>query len=251
MSKQNRSTARQARKDKRQANRNNKPLIEASMVMDRTKKPTPRRYDYVKALNEAQRDYDAAFKTNVVIFGIGPAGTGKTWFATMRAAEALQDNAIERIIVTRPAVEAGESLGFLPGELEEKYEPYIRPVRDALEEKFGSGYLEYCLKKGIIEARPLGLLRGSTFKNCWVILDEAQNLTPVQMKMFLTRIGENCKVIVNGDLKQKDIPGISGLEDAIKTLSHVAGIEVVEFQSEDIVRSGICRDIVKAYDNIR
>lgn len=249
MSSKNRAATRQARQDGKKArktNQNMKLVIAAEQHPN--KLPRPRNRDIVKPLTDSQRAYDAAFKSSDIIFGTGPAGTGKTWFATMRAAEAFDAEQIEKIVITRPAVEAGETLGFLPGELEEKYEPYIRPVRDALEEKFGSGFLEYLLKTGKIEARPLGLLRGSTFKDCWVILDEAQNVTPSQMQMFLTRIGDNCKMIINGDIKQKDVPGMSGLEHAMKTLRRVNGVTTVEFSREDIVRSGICRDIVMAYD---
>lgn len=251
MSPRNRVAARQSRRDgkrARQAQKNQKLVEHVGHEM--TVAPKKRSNLVVKPLTQSQREYDAAFRANRIIYGTGPAGTGKTWLATMRAAEALESGEIEKIVITRPAVEAGESLGFLPGELEDKYEPYIRPVRDALEEKFGTGHLEYLLKKKVIEARPLGMLRGSTFKHCWVILDEAQNVTPTQMQMFLTRIGENCKMIINGDLKQKDIPGLSGMEHSMRVLSDVAAVEVVSFGVDDVVRDGICRDIVVAYDRL-
>lgn len=202
----------------------------------------------VKPLNAAQSAYDAAFKSSDVIFGVGPAGTGKTWLAAMRAAEMLDARLIEKIIITRPAVEAGESLGFLPGELEEKYEPYIRPVRDALEEKFGTSHLEFLLKTGVIEARPLAFLRGSTLKHAWVIADEMQNATPSQFKMLLSRIGKDCKMIINGDPTQKDIPGQSGLDDAINRLQGIDEIKFVNFTKADIVRSGLCQVIVERYE---
>lgn len=203
----------------------------------------------VKPLTPAQVIYDAAIRGSLITFGIGPAGTGKTWLAATRAAEALSAGEIKRIVITRPAIEAGESLGFLPGELEDKYDPYFRPVRDALVEHLGSGALEYHLKTGTIEARPLGLLRGATFKDCWVIFDEAQNATVTQMKLFLTRIGENAKMIINGDPDQVDLPAgtASGLMDAVSRLSAVKGVDVVTFAEADIVRSGICREIVAAY----
>ncbi|MFA9261808.1 MAG: PhoH family protein [Undibacterium sp.] len=201
----------------------------------------------VKPLNDAQRAYDAAFKSSNIIFGVGPAGTGKTWLAARRAAEALEDGLIEKIIVTRPAVEAGESLGFLPGELEEKYEPYIRPVREALEEKLGSSHVEYLLKTGVIEARPLAYLRGSTIKNSWLIADEMQNATPKQFMMLLSRIGEGSKFIVNGDPTQTDIVGISGLKDAVDRLKGMSGFSLIEFEIADIVRSGVCQEIVRRY----
>lgn len=199
-------------------------------------------------LNEAQADYIEAITSHAVTFGVGPAGTGKTWLAAMLAAKAFDDGEIDRIVITRPAVEAGESLGFLPGEQDEKYEPYFRPVRDALEEYLGSGPLEYHLKSGNIEARPLAYLRGATFKNCWVILDEAQNTTPSQMKMFLTRIGKNARIIVNGDPRQKDIPGPSGLVDAMHRLKGLGGCSFVSFTAQDIVRSGMCQAIAARYD---
>jgi phosphate starvation-inducible PhoH-like protein len=198
--------------------------------------------------NEIQARYIHSIERNILTIATGPAGTGKTYCCGVLAALALKDKAVRKIIVTRPAVEAGENLGFLPGEKEEKYEPYIVPFRDVLTEVLGRGALEYFLKTGDIEPAPLAYMRGRTFKNCFVILDEAQNVTPVQMKMFLTRIGENCTVIVNGDLRQKDIPGPSGLEDAIRRLGRVRRVEHIEFEAEDIVRSGFVQDVVDAYD---
>ena len=204
----------------------------------------------IRPLTNAQRLYDAAIFSSLITFGVGPAGTGKTWLAAARAAEQLRDGHIERIIVTRPAIEAEENLGFLPGEAEEKYAPYFRPVRDALEEVLGRGALEYHIKSGAIEARPLAYLRGATFKDAVVILDEAQNTTVNQMKMFLTRIGDGTRVIVNGDPAQKDLPrGVkSGLADAVARLRHLSSVAIINFAVEDIVRSGICQDIVRAYE---
>jgi phosphate starvation-inducible PhoH-like protein len=184
------------------------------------------------------------------VFGVGPAGTGKTWLAAMMAAQALDKREIEKIVVTRPAVEAGESLGFLPGEMDEKYEPYFRPVKDALEEFFGSGALEYFIKSGAIEARPLAFLRGATIKNAWLIADEMQNSTPQQMKMLLTRIGENARFIINGDPSQCDLPHNvkCGLTDGMYRLRSVGGVYTVRFEQSDIVRSGIVQEIVQAYE---
>jgi len=247
MPKPSKSVARETRRDKRLRARNDSKLIATADFSTPRISVKGKKTD-IRPLTDAQRDYDAAIRSSEIVFGIGPAGTGKTWLATMRAAEALDKREIERIVITRPAVEAGESLGFLPGELEDKYEPYIRPVRDALEEFFGTTHLEYLLKSGKIEARPLGLIRGSTFKNCWVLLDEAQNTSPAQMKMFLSRIGENAKLIVEGDPRQKDIPGASGLTDAVERFDGVNGISVVEFRKDDIVRSGMCRIIIEGYD---
>lgn len=203
----------------------------------------------VLPLNQAQADYDDAIRTSSVVFGVGPAGTGKTWFAAMRAAEALERGDIERIIVTRPAVEAGEKLGFLPGDLKEKYEPYLRPFIEAFEEKFGTGHFEYLLRKKIIDPRPMGFLRGSTMKNAWVLADEMQNATKTQMKMLLTRIGENSKFIISGDPDQADISeGTSGLVDAMRRLNQISAIQTVRFTSKDVVRSGLCQAIVIAYE---
>jgi phosphate starvation-inducible PhoH-like protein len=187
-------------------------------------------------------------RVNTLTFGVGPAGTGKTWLAATRAAQRLAAGEIERIVITRPAIEAGENLGFLPGNLDEKYEPYFRPVRDALEETLGCGTVEYMLKAGTIEVRPLAFLRGTTFKNCWVIADEMQNTTPAQMKMFLTRIGEDCRVIVNGDPLQTDIAGKSGLSDALDRLKAMKSVEFCWFTREDIVRSGLCQAIAERYE---
>ncbi len=200
------------------------------------------------ALTETQRNYGAAILASRVVIGVGPAGTGKTWFAAALAADKLGAGEIKKIIVTRPAIEAGESLGFLPGDVEEKYAPYFRPVREALEERLGSGQVEYMIKAGIIEARPLAYLRGSTLKDCWVIADEMQNTTPAQMKMFLTRIGERSTFIINGDVRQKDIACKSGLEDAANRLRNLRMVSVIEFTAADIVRDPMCQAIAEAYD---
>jgi phosphate starvation-inducible PhoH-like protein len=197
---------------------------------------------------DSQRRYMNAIKHFQLVFGTGPAGTGKTYIAGAIAAQRLADKEIEKIVITRPAVDAGESLGFLPGELEEKYGVYIQPFRDVLDERLGKSFVDYLLRTGRIEAAPLAFMRGRTFKDCVVVLDEAQNTTPTQMKLFLTRIGEGCTVIVNGDLKQKDIPGPSGLEDALKRLSFIPNVKVVEFSRKDVVRSGLVQEIVEAYE---
>lgn len=200
------------------------------------KAQTPNQERYIKAIKNAQ-----------LTFGLGPAGTGKTYIAGALAAQALLDGDVEKIIITRPAVEAGESLGFLPGELEEKYAPYIAAFRQVLVERLGQGRVDYMLKRGTIEAQPLAYMRGLTFKNAFVIMDEAQNATPVQMKLFLTRIGEGGRIIVNGDLEQQDIGGKSGLEDAVSRLSFIPSVQVVRFTMNDIVRSDLCGEIVRAY----
>lgn len=202
----------------------------------------------IEPKNEAQKRYMCAIKSFDLTFATGPAGTGKTWLCAAMAAQALDEGLINKIIITRPAVEAGEHLGFLPGELEEKFDPYLQPFRDVLNERLGKSFVEYLIKTGAIEASPLAYMRGRTFKNAYVILDEAQNTTPMQMKMFLTRIGHNCKVIVNGDMSQKDIHGASGLEDAVNRLAWIPAVKHVKFSREDIVRSGLVGEIVKAYD---
>lgn len=240
-----------ARTDRR-ANRlrNDEPLLR--LVKEEGPQRPPRRASKEPAmpLNGAQHAYDAAIKAGNLVFGVGPAGTGKTWFAAKRAAEAFDAGVIERIIVTRPAVTAEEDMGFLPGELNEKYEPYFRPVRDALEEHFGSSHLEYLIKVGKVEARPLAFLRGATLKDAWLIADEMQNATRSQFKMMLSRIGDNAKFIINGDPRQTDLkPGESGLTDAIARLRSIPRVEVVEFVRADIVRSGMCQLIVEAYED--
>lgn len=201
----------------------------------------------IEPLNPKQGKYLSAIRNGKLIFGLGPAGTGKTYIAGSAAAEMLESKQVEKIIITRPAVDAGESLGFLPGELEEKYEPYIAAFRDVLNERLGKTYVEYLLKIGRIEAQPFAYMRGRTFKNAVVILDEAQNATPEQMKLFLTRIGENCTVIVDGDESQADIKH-SGLMDAVKRLSYIPEVKVIQFGTADIVRSGLVQEIVEAYD---
>jgi phosphate starvation-inducible protein PhoH and related proteins len=199
------------------------------------------------AKTENQKKYIAAIQAFKLIFGLGPAGTGKTHIATSLAAEWLATGKIDKFIITRPAVEAGESLGFLPGELEEKYAPYLAPVIQILNDYFGKSHVENLLKLGKIEAVPLGFMRGMTFRNCVVLLDEAQNVTKKQMKMFLTRIGEGCTVIVDGDAAQVDIPD-SGLVDAVKRLQHIPAVKIIQFSRQDIVRDDIVAEIIEAYD---
>jgi phosphate starvation-inducible PhoH-like protein len=202
----------------------------------------------ITAKNESQTQYMKRINGTDITFGVGPAGTGKTWIATVMAAQALKNGLTEKLIITRPSVEVGESLGFLPGEMEEKYEPYFRPVKDALVEALGAGQTEYYIKAGKIEARPLQFLRGATLKHCWVLADEMQNSTPGEMKMFLTRFGEKAKYVINGDIKQKDIPGPSGLVDALYKLRGLPDVAVCNFSRDDIVRHGIVRSIIDRYE---
>lgn len=203
----------------------------------------------LRAKTEMQGQYISSIICNDVTFGIGPAGTGKTYVAAALAAEKLLNREIEQIFITRPAVESGESLGFLPGELDDKYAPYLEPFMDALNEKIGKSQVKAMIKGKRIVAAPLAYMRGKTFKDAFVILDEAQNTTPKQMKMFLTRIGENATVIVNGDGTQCDLVGVqSGLTDAVKRLEGLRKVGVVEFAASDIVRHGLIRDIITRYE---
>lgn len=199
------------------------------------------------ALTENQNHYLNSIKENTISFGIGCAGTGKSYVAVMYAAQQLKAKNIKKIIITRPAVECGEKFGFMPGELDEKYSEYLTPMKSIFDKAFGHNYVELLFKNKIIEARPLAFMRGSTFENAVVILDEAQNVSPQSMLMFLTRIGNNCKVIINGDIKQSDIRGLSGLDEAVHKLRNVRSVGVTEFTTDDIVRSGIVKDILKAY----
>jgi phosphate starvation-inducible PhoH-like protein len=203
----------------------------------------------LKPKTDTQKKYISAIGSFQLVIATGPAGTGKTYICGAMAADELAEKRIDKIIITRPAVEAGENLGFLPGDKEEKFEPYLRPFRDVLDERLGKSFVDYLIKMGKIEAAPLAYMRGRTLKRAWVILDEAQNTTPEQMKMFLTRIGEDCKVIVNGDLGQRDIQGASGLADAIERIGFIPAIKIVNFMRSDVVRSGLVQEIVDAYSD--
>lgn len=202
-----------------------------------------------EARNPAQKKYISAINNNCLTFGIGPAGTGKSYCAGALAAEALEDGRIERIILTRPAVEAGEQLGFLPGDVDDKFSVYIDAFREILNERLGAGAVDYNLRHGRIVAAPLAYMRGKTFSaDTFVILDEAQNTTIEQMKMFLTRIGEDCKVVVNGDIRQSDIRCPNGLADAVERLKGLHSVYVHQFERDDIVRSGLVRALIDRYE---
>lgn len=211
---------------------------------------TPKRCSRpLEAKNPAQQKYINAIKSNCLTFGIGPAGTGKSYCAAAIAADALQSGRIERIILTRPAVEAGENLGFLPGDVDEKFAVYIEAFRDCLNDRLGSGAVDYFLRHGRIVAAPLAFMRGKTFgADSFVILDEAQNTSVSQMKMFLTRIGEDCKVVVNGDVDQSDIRGKNGLADAVGRVRGLPDVHVHGFERDDIVRSGLVRHLMDRYE---
>jgi phosphate starvation-inducible PhoH-like protein len=201
----------------------------------------------LETLTPSQVKYLNSIKNNIVTIAHGSAGTGKSWCAATYASQQLLAKRYKKIIITRPAVECGEKLGFLPGDINEKYREYLTPLLSIFHKTFGHNYTEYLIKTKAIDARPLAFMRGTTFEDCIVILDESQNLSKEQMLMFLTRIGQNCKIIINGDTKQSDIRGTSGLEDAIKRIGNVDKVGVVEFTTDDIVRSGIMKDILIAY----
>jgi phosphate starvation-inducible PhoH-like protein len=204
----------------------------------------------IKAKTDNQRNLVKAVKENDLVFAIGPAGTGKTYISVAMAVQALKDKAVQKIIITRPAVEAGESLGFLPGDLKEKIDPYLRPIYDALYDMVPAEKLTYYMEKRVIEIAPLAYMRGRTLNNAFVLLDEAQNTTAMQMKMFLTRMGPNSKVIINGDDTQIDLPHhqMSGLVESLRVLNKVKGIERVNLNEKDIVRHKLVKAIVQAYD---
>lgn len=204
----------------------------------------------LKPRTEHQRDYLRAILTTDITFGIGPAGTGKTYLAVAAAVDAYERNVVERIVLTRPAIEAGERLGFLPGDLAQKVDPYLRPLYDALYDLFGFDRTQRLIQKQVIEIAPLAYMRGRTLNNAFVILDEAQNTTGEQMKMFLTRIGFGTHAVINGDVTQIDLPrGIkSGLREAAEILKEVKGISFVRFNAADVVRHPLVGAIVRAYD---
>ena len=212
--------------------------------------PVPRNYTFkeVKPLNFIQGEYLDAIESNDIIFGIGSAGTGKTYIAANYAAAELFYKRVDKIILTRPNVETGRGMGFLPGELDEKYAPYLQPFEQVFSRSLGKGFYEYALKVKDIDPKPLGFMRGASFENCIILVDEAQNLTKTEFKMLLSRIGKNCKIILSGDPKQADIPD-SGLLDACKRLQNVDGVQVVTFQDSDIVRSAMCKQVILAYNN--
>lgn len=205
----------------------------------------------LKPKTHGQQRYVEAIKKDDIVFGIGPAGTGKTYLAVAMAAQALRNKQISRIILTRPAVEAGEKLGFLPGDLQEKVNPYLRPLYDGLYDILGAEKTQKYLEKGVIEIAPLAYMRGRTLDDSFIILDEAQNTTPEQMKMFLTRLGTGSKAVITGDITQVDLPRgqYSGLVDASQKLGEVAGISFRYFTSEDVQRHQLVQKIIEAYEN--
>ena len=202
----------------------------------------------IQPKNSAQQQYLQSIEHNQLTFATGPAGTGKTWLCAAKAVEALQTGEVKKIVITRPVVEAEENMGFLPGSIEEKFAPYFTPFREVLEERLGTGHVKALIKAGQIEMAPLAYMRGRSFKACFVVLDEAQNTREGQMKLFLTRIGKDTKVVVNGDISQKDIQANSGLSDALARFSSLAQVGHVQFDRQDIVRSGLVQQIVDGYE---
>lgn len=209
-----------------------------------------RRGKAVRPKTPGQRAYVEAIERNTIVFGIGPAGTGKTYLAVAKAVAAFKAGEVQRIVLTRPAVEAGEKLGFLPGTLDEKIDPYLRPLYDALRDMLGAAALAKLVEAGVVEVAPLAYMRGRTLSGSFVILDEAQNTTPEQMKMFLTRLGFSSKMVVTGDITQVDLPGgrTSGLREAREALRGISGIHIAELGSADVVRHALVGRIVEAYD---
>lgn len=205
----------------------------------------------IKPKTVGQKKYVDAIRKQMIVFGLGPAGTGKTYLAMAMAITAFKNNEVGRIILTRPAIEAGEKLGFLPGDLQSKIDPYLRPLYDALYQIMGAESFTKNSEKGLIEVAPLAYMRGRTLDNAFIILDEAQNTTPAQMKMFLTRIGFGSKVVITGDSTQKDLPAgaTSGLDVAVKVVKHIDDIAICNLTSKDVVRHPLVQKIVKAYED--
>ncbi|MBS6445443.1 MAG: PhoH family protein [Ruminococcus sp.] len=204
----------------------------------------------VKAKTFGQKKYVDAIKNNTIVFGVGPAGTGKTYLAVALAVKSFKAHDVNRIILTRPAVEAGEKLGFLPGDLQDKVDPYLRPLYDGLSDMLGMESFQKFMEKGTIEVAPLAYMRGRTLENAFIILDEAQNTTPEQIKMFLTRLGNGSKMVITGDITQIDLPNKqkSGLIEALHVLKDVEDISIQKFSEKDVVRHKLVQDIIKAYE---
>ena len=229
-------------KDPKHANGKHHPMNHEASIQTRKKPIAPR--------SPRQAEYIGTIKSNAMVFGLGPAGTGKTYLAVAAGISMFLSGEVERLIFCRPAVEAGERLGFLPGDMKDKVDPYLRPIYDALHDMLPPDVVEKKIESGEIEIAPLAFMRGRTLSNAFVILDEAQNTTPSQMKMFLTRMGESARMVITGDLSQTDLPnGVkSGLLDAVETISGIDEIKFIQFDRGDVVRHPLVGKIVQAYD---
>jgi phosphate starvation-inducible PhoH-like protein len=228
----------------------NKPPQESDFELPLSKVLRHSQAKTIGPKTKGQREYFEAIKKHDIVFGIGPAGTGKTYLAMACAVEALRNQEVRRIILTRPAIEAGESLGYLPGDMYEKISPYLRPLYDALYDMMEAERIEKYLETGIIEVAPLAYMRGRTLNDAFIVLDEAQNATPEQMKMFLTRLGFDSKAVITGDITQSDLPGGKplGLLQAMETLKSIEGIKFVHFSGSDVVRHELVQKIIEAYE---
>lgn len=264
MSRSNRNQKQERRKARRSAKRQS--YLEREQVVDNhranagavvtqdvarflAQAQTRRVCEPIQAQSEAQGHYLISIESQHVTFGVGPAGTGKTYISAVMACDALMAKEVDKIVITRPVVEADENMGFLPGEIADKFAPYFVPVREVLEERLGKAFVEYLIGTGKIEIAPFAYMRGRTFKNAFIILDEAQNTTPKQMKMFLTRLGENVRVVINGDSTQQDIRvSVNGLEDAYQRFSRTPGFGAVQFEPGDVRRSALVQLIVENYE---
>ncbi len=222
-----------------------------SIYVDRIEVSSKRQY--ITPKSKGQKEYIDAIRNNDIVFCIGPAGTGKTYLAMAMAVNALKKQLVSRIILTRPAVEAGESLGYLPGDLQEKVTPYLRPLYDALYDMMEVDKIKDCIERGIIEVVPLAYMRGRTLNDAFIIMDEAQNSTPEQMKMFLTRLGFDSKTVITGDVTQSDLPShkTSGLNQVRSILKDIEGIKFAYLKGEDVVRHELVQEIIKAYENLK
>jgi phosphate starvation-inducible PhoH-like protein len=224
----------------------------AEIITFQSKFEAERTLPPIKALNPTQADYLDALRLSPQVIVLGPAGTGKTWIAATHAADLYRNKRIDKIILTRPNVPCGRSLGYFPGTIEEKFAPWAAPVIEAIKERMGKGAYEVALKNGAIELLPFEVMRGRSFKNAFVLLDEAQNCTVAEIKTFLTRIGEDCTVVVNGDVSQCDLEQASGLGTVIHLIkSQMLSVPVIQFTRDDIVRSGVCAMWVRAFDEAR
>lgn len=244
---QYRSKRKESKKAKRRATNSHLNIIEFSQAPLIQDFQIRRNTSPIEPRTQSQQRYIQSIDSNQLTFATGPAGTGKTWVCAAKAAEALLAKEVKKIVITRPVVEAEENMGFLPGSIEEKFAPYFTPFREVLEERLGAGHVKALIKAGQIEMAPLAYMRGRSFKECFVVLDEAQNTSEGQMKLFLTRIGENTKVVINGDISQKDIKVKSGLSDAVNRFASLSNVGYIHFEQQDIVRSGLVQQIVEGY----